>query len=590
MSLEKINLHGRLTTRELDTLGKRLHDDGKFGCDYAPLSKDAKIDFIWKEAHRIYDKHGADAAGQMIELLTMGIENDRIEGGADDPDALKYGKDAGATQSLGANTEGPPPIDVGSKPFKYQPSEIDNAPKCEDATCNLHAGPDSGGTCKQFGAGACEECEAPYRNSPFHAGNDPDTGEPKCSVERKLREFHNHSQGQGDGQQGDGQGEGGSPQPLCECIDPMILIEIIKQVSHGEFDPKFKAVGKTFEDIEKAITMLAQAYSQGQEASNALKAELLAAMKTLKEVKRRKVATAEKVIFAYPNVPEVEVGTGMMYHPITFPQVLALMCLPDELRQPVLLFGEAGAGKSTLWEQIAMALQLFEEDYSAISMSGDTMSGKIVGRILPIAQGVYVPSELVRRLLLKRPFLFVFDEYDAPSPEIQVGLHTFLANNAIYVEERSFAQEDVRIPKPPGTRIGAACNTNLAGGTGRYQGRQAQDGATRDRWICLKMVENPAIAASICGVPYEPLPLWVPQQYSEAELRDELRQAHEWYKTTQAMIEAKRTPQLLTPRAMLRARAMLTAGFTWLEARRALYAGWKADEMDQVGEKEITAY
>jgi MoxR-like ATPase len=409
--------------------------------------------------------------------------------------------------------------------------------------------------------GECEQCGVQFRNADSHNGD--------CPVEAQLHDMHSV--------QGNGSA---SCAPLCECIDPLLLQQIIAMVAHGEFDPVFR-------DIEKAFGMVSNEIIQSAKSATKGKQDILEALKAVKEMKRKRASTAEKLVIEFPHAPPVALTTQ---HPVIFPQVMALMCLPDNIRQPVLLFGEAGAGKSTLWEQVAMALDLFENDYSAMSMAGDTTSGKINGRILPVGEGIYVPSELVRRLLLERPFLFVFDEYDAPSPEIQVGMHTFLANDAIYVEERSFAKEPVRIPKPRGTRVGAACNTNLAGGTGRYQGRQAQDGATRDRWLCLKVMENPAIAAGICGVSYDPLPTWLPQEYSEESLRAMLAIAHKWYLDTQKAVAAKKVPQLVTPRALLRARACLMAGFTWLETRKVLLAGWKQDELDQIGETEIRAY
>ena len=262
---------------------------------------------------------------------------------------------------------------------------------------------------------------------------------------------------------------------------------------------------------------------------------------------------------------------------------MALFSLPDDIRQPVLLYGPAGGGKSTVVEQAAAAFGLFPDSYGAVSCTGAMSEGKIVGRILPIGEGRYMPSDLVRLIERGEPFVYCWDEFDAAPAEIRVGSNTLLAQGAIYVEERSFANKDVRIPVPSGARFAACQNTDGQGADAMYVGRQAQDAAANDRWIMLHMQSDPRVSASILGADYTPLETWIPQERDEAQLRAELVNAHVWLTQLRNDVHKKGIRRLITDRAALRARALLTAGFTTQEMKNVILAGWKPDEKAMVG-------
>ena len=211
-------------------------------------------------------------------------------------------------------------------------------------------------------------------------------------------------------------------------------------------------------------------------------------------------------------------------------------------------------------------------------------SGKFNGRILPVGNGRYVPSAVVRLMEAGEPFFFLLDEYDAAPGEIQVGTHTLLAQRVAYIEEKSFADLPIETPIPSRSAFIAGLNTDGNGATAQHPGRQQQDAATVDRWFCMRMDADPAIAANILGAEYTPLETWVPMAYTEAELKALLRRAHTLYIQIKDVVAVKKIKRFVTPRMAMRARQALTAGFTWEEMKSVLLFGWKPDEINIVNE------
>lgn len=557
-----------LTTRELDTLGKRLHADGKFGADYAPMKKGDKISFIASEALKIHAGESNDAALH-LKMLAAGIIAGRAEGGFDDAD------NASDSNATSAGMEGDKPLEPhenkategGTNGFGFegQQSQGDKKSACpEGDNCQFHGG----GECDSFEhTGECPECGVEYANASSHIENDDGS---KCSMEQKLDQHHAPSQGQGNGESQSQQ----EPDP-----SKMDLITLIKTVTHKEHDGTFLEVGKAFHRAEGIVRQVAWAAQAAHEEATQAKADAESALSLVKEAKRKKLATAENLVIQFPTCPPVNLAGK---HPVIFPQLMALMSLPDGIRQPVMLYGDAGGGKSTVAEQVADAFGLFPESYGAVSCTGDMTSGKINGRILPIGNGVYVPSDLVRLLQVGKPFMYVWDEFDVAPPEIKIGANTMLAQGAIYVEERSFADLPVRLVVPPRSMFISAGNT-INGPDAIYTSRAMPDGAANDRWIILRMDSDPRVQATILGAPYTPLDTWIPQQRTEDELRAELLAANTWLLEVKQNVAKKKIRRLVTDRAALRARALLTAGFTMDETKDVVLAGWTPDEKAMVG-------
>ena len=554
-----------LTTRELDTLGKRLHADGKFGADYAPMKKGDKISFIASEAVTIHNGNN-DMAATHLKMLANGIIAGRDEGGFDDAD------NASDSNATSAAMEGDKPLEPhenkategGTNGFGFegQQSQGDKKSACSEGdNCQFH----KGGECDSFeDKGECPDCGCAYANASSHMLQDDGS---KCPVEQKLDQHHEPQNGEGNAQ--------GSPPPDLS----MDLITLIKAVTHQEHDPTFLEVGKAFHRAEDIVRQVAWAAQAAHEEATKAKADAESALSLVKEARRRKIATAENLCITFPNVPTVDIQGK---HPIIFPQVMALMSLPDALRQPVMLYGDAGGGKSTVAEQVADAFGFFPNAYGAQSCSGDMTSGRFNGRVLPIGNGRYIPSDLMRLLETGKAFLYCVDEFDVAPGEIKIGLNTMLSQKAIYVEERSFADLPVRVVVPPGTMF-IACQNTINGPDAIYTARAMPDGAANDRWIMLHMQSDPRVQASILGAPYTPLDTWIPQQRTEDELRNELLTANTWLLEVKQNVAKKKIRRLVTDRAALRARALLTAGFTMDETKDVVLAGWTPDEKAMVG-------
>lgn len=569
-----------LTTRELDTLGKRLHPDGKFGADYAPMKKHEKINFIWQEAVRL-SRDGTDSstsekdilefAKAWVDELAGGILAARDENGpqpeADEASDCDTGAssqegdilgEAKVKQTQGQPGQGQTP---GGEGFGFDGKNNGKSP-CEsaggeDLKCRYH----EGNLCPTFEhQGNCPSCGIDYANAKHHNNQADGT---KCPVEQALDKHHeNQHQAFGD------------PDPVKDD-----LITLIRKVTHLEHDPTFGEIGDAFQRAEKIVYATANAAARARVEAAAALTTANEAKDAVKDVRRKKLSTATDLVIQWPQLPPVKIAGK---HPVIFPQLMALFALPDDIRQPVCLYGPAGGGKSTVVEQVADAFGLFPDNYGAVSCTGAMSEGKIVGRILPIGEGRYIPSDLVRLIDKGEPFVYCWDEFDAAPAEIRVGSNTLLAQGAIYVEERSFANQPVRIPVPSGARFASCQNTDGNGADAMYVGRQAQDAAANDRWIMLHMESDPRVSASILGAEYTPLLTWVPKERTEDELRAELIEAHSWITMVRKEVQKKGMRRLITDRAALRARALLTAGFSTPEMQNIILAGWKTDEKAMV--------
>ena len=321
-----------LTTRELDELGKRIHEDGKFGADYAPMKKPEKIAFILSEAVRLYGT--TDGTAVLIENA-KGVLAARDEHGAEFEDA-----DNASACDAGANSKETKPQDAeeeknesaGGFGFQAGGEQAGGENRCPDPNCRDDA------ECPNFEhKGTCPECDVPFANVGHHTKTDD--GE-LCPIEEKLLAFH-----------GEGSGSGkpsGKPGPGKPNPGEMDLVSLIRAVTHEEHDPTFIEVGKALGRAENVVRTVIGTVEMVRKATEAWNPSRKRA--------RRKLITAPNLTITFPNYPLIILDGK---HPVIFPQVMALMSLPDGVRQPVLLYGDAGGGKSTVAEQVADAFASF---------------------------------------------------------------------------------------------------------------------------------------------------------------------------------------------------------------------------------------
>jgi hypothetical protein len=265
-------------------------------------------------------------------------------------------------------------------------------------------------------------------------------------------------------------------------------------------------------------------------------------------------------------------------HP-TYSKAFALMALPAEYRRGwgLALVGPAGSGKSTGFAQLAVDLGV---KYGGFSCSADMTRGSIDGRILPIGEGRYVPSELAR--MIGEPGLYCLDEFDAAAPEIMVAVNAPMANGGMHCEPRAFEGLETFLEKHDDFRFGAAMNTWGQGATMQYNGRSAQDGASLDRWLILFWDHDYDLWARTMGFDYETPQPWEPTQRTDNELAAAVSDAGRWWYDVSRKVTETASRRIVSFRGCLKARACLAAGFTMAETKDVLLAGWTADERAQV--------
>lgn len=377
----------------------------------------------------------------------------------------------------------------------------------------------------------------------------PDAGKPTEPFYIDVRE-----EKAADGQQGDGseQGARGPQQGTGNADEPDMLEARVRKLID-------KAMGESLDETADAIA----------EAVDTRLADAVAAIR-----KDSWDRAPQRLELAFPDVPAVETGDK---HPV-FSKLLALCALPADIRQPVMLVGPAGSGKSTAASQVATALGL---PFGALSLSADMTRGAVEGRVMPLGEGRYVSSEFVR--MLETGGVYLFDEIDAAAAEVLVTVNAPLANGGMHVEARALSDLETFIPKHENLRILAAANTFGYGPTAQYVGRSQMDAATLDRWLVLYMDHDYSLWARTMGVAFEKPAPWVPVQRSEDELAEALRDAYAFVKRINDAVTATQMKQVVSYRAILRARACLVAGFSWDDTREVLLAGWSQDDRAKVG-------
>lgn len=152
-----------------------------------------------------------------------------------------------------------------------------------------------------------------------------------------------------------------------------------------------------------------------------------------------------------------------------------LMGLEENI--PTLLWGHAGTGKSTMFEQVCARTN---RTYMRVQHTANTEESHIIGQILANATGTYFePGPLT--LAMKYGFVYNADEYDFAHASILAVYQPVLEGKSLIIKE---APAEWRTIKPhKNFRFVATGNTNGSGDeTGLYSGTNMGNAANYSRF------------------------------------------------------------------------------------------------------------
>lgn len=185
---------------------------------------------------------------------------------------------------------------------------------------------------------------------------------------------------------------------------------------------------------------------------------------------------AVKVAVTFENRPEVEVeGAHEALEKI----------LKSVAAGPVLLIGPAGAGKTTLGEHVAKALDLPFYFNGAIHTEY-----KLTGFV--DAGGNYHSTPF--REAFENGGVYLFDEMDASSPQALLAFNSGLANGHM-----DFPDSPKPVTRHPNFIPLASANTWGTGADREYVGRNQLDAATLDRFIPITIDYDMQLEQSLAG-------------------------------------------------------------------------------------------
>ena len=176
-------------------------------------------------------------------------------------------------------------------------------------------------------------------------------------------------------------------------------------------------------------------------------------------------------------IPEAD--EGFVYDIDTLKNIL----LGLDLNIPILLWGHAGTGKSSFFENVAGKTN---RPLIRVQHTINTEESHIVGQ-WTVRDGATVFELGPLAVAMKQGHLYMADEYDFAMPSVLSVYQSVLEGKSLVIKE---ADQANRVIKPhPNFRFVATGNTNGSGDdTGLYQGTNMQNSANYDRFgICCKV-------------------------------------------------------------------------------------------------------
>lgn len=204
----------------------------------------------------------------------------------------------------------------------------------------------------------------------------------------------------------------------------------------------------------------------------------------------------------------------------------------------VFVSGPAGSGKTTAFKLVAPALGHYfkRNDYEFYFKSVCDLTGKHEFEGFMNANGVIVDTDF--RKAYTEGHLFLIDEIDAANANVLTVLNATIENGWA-----SFP--DGKMPQHPDFRIGVAANTVGLGSDGIYVGRNALDGAFRNRFYFMVWNYDEKLELRLAGK----------DQLAWVKRVQRIRKAH--------LSLGKLAPRIVvSPRASIHGATLLRMGFT----------------------------
>ena len=209
------------------------------------------------------------------------------------------------------------------------------------------------------------------------------------------------------------------------------------------------------------------------------------------------------------------------------------LILVTSQRQPVLIVGMAGTGKTHAAEQVSQALGL---DFYAISVGSQTSKSDIMGYMH--ANGGYVES--LFRKAYEHGGVFLMDEIDAGNANVLIQVNAALSNGYAAFPDQMVKRHDDFI-------FIASANTFGNGANRQYVGRNQLDAATLDRFTTI---------------------VWDVDNKLESKMVSNYSQGSSWLKVVKALrdkVTKDSLRVLITPRATIKGSQLLEIGMQFEE-------------------------